>query len=144
MFNFCEYVTFLLTHSGVLFSSLFRCSNWILSRPSRYRGVSMENLPGEDFQPLWTAIYRVTSLSWVRVEFELRLSQVWFTKIMPVFYRNFHRFFNFYYCLFMTGVGTRYSPALGNETGRTLLENTVHMFFESTVQKIWRKETMGQ
>ena len=44
----------------------------------------------------------------------------------------------------MTGVGTRYSPALGNETGRTLLENTVHMFFESTVQKIWRKETMGQ
>ena len=41
----------------------------------------------------------------------------------------------------MTGVG-RYSPALGNETGRTLLESTVHMFFESTVQNIWRKETI--
>ena len=85
-----------------------------------------------------SAIYRVTSLSWVRVKFELSLSLDWVTKKMPFFYRIFfHCWFefffcccccNFYYSFFITGAG-RYAPALGNETlhGRMLLESSVHM-----------------
>ena len=52
---------------------------------------------------------------------------------MPFFYRIFFTvYFSFLLLLFMTGAG-RYTAALGNETlhGCTLLESSVHMFYES-------------
>ena len=66
---------------------------------------------------------------------------------MPLLYRNVPSpffIFIFYYCFFMTGVG-RYDPPLGNDTiyGRTLLECTVHMIYESKMifyrKAIYRK-----
>ena len=76
------------------------------------------------------------SLSWVWVEFELRLSQVWVNKKCLFFYRTcIFTFFCFslflvclYFCccVFVIGAGS-YPPARGNETlhGRMLLERTV-------------------
>ena len=48
------------------------------------------------------------------------------------FFHRLFSFFLFYYAFFMTGAG-RYAPALGSDTlhERTLLEFTVHVFYES-------------
>ena len=94
------------------------------------------NTPTMEQMTRGSAFYRVTSLSWVSVEFELRLRQVWVNKKCLFFYRKcIFTFFCFslflvclYFCccVFVIGAGS-YPPARENETlhGRMLLERTV-------------------